>query len=65
MTAIALRDLPFLNAFLLESMRVHGITVSLNERIAPEGGAMVSGQTVPAEVFQHPLSILSEGNSDM
>ena len=52
MTAIALRDLPFLNAFLQESMRFHGITVTLNIRMAPEGGAMVSGQLIPAGVFQ-------------
>jgi cytochrome P450 len=50
MTIAALEDLPFLNAFLHESMRFHGISVSLNERIAPEGGAMVSDKAIPAGV---------------
>ena len=50
MTAIALRDLPFLNAFLQESMRFHAATVSLNKRISPEEGAVVSGQFIPAGV---------------
>jgi cytochrome P450 len=50
MTIAALGDLPFLNAFLHESMRFHGISVSLNERIAPEGGALVSGKAIPAGV---------------
>ena len=54
MTAIALRELPFLNAFLQESMRFHGVTVSLNARVAPEGGAMVSGWQIPAGVLQSP-----------
>jgi cytochrome P450 len=50
MTALALEDLPFLNAFLFESMRYHGVSVSLNERMAPEGGATVLGQFLPAGV---------------
>lgn len=50
MTAIALRDLPFLNAFLLESMRIHGVTVSLNERAAPADGVIVAGHLIPAGV---------------
>ena len=50
MTGSALRDLPFLNAFLRESMRVHGVAVSTNERIAPEGGAMIYGHFIPAGV---------------
>jgi cytochrome P450 len=50
MTALALEDLPFLNAFLFESMRYHGVSVSLNERVAPEGGAIVLGQFLPAGV---------------
>jgi len=54
MTALALRDLPFLNAFLQESMRIHGVTVSLNERVAPAGGGMVAGHLIPAGVA--PLS---------
>ena len=50
MTAIALRDLPFLNAFLRESMRYHGASISLNERVAPDGGAVVLGHFIPAGV---------------
>jgi cytochrome P450 len=50
MTALALDDLPFLNAFLWESMRYHGVPVSLNERVAPDGGALVSGVFLPAGV---------------
>jgi cytochrome P450 len=50
MTALALEDLPFLNAFLFESMRYHGVSVSLNERVAPDGGAIVLGQFLPAGV---------------
>jgi cytochrome P450 len=50
MTAIALQDLPFLNAFLWESMRLHGVTVSSNERVAPEGGAMILGHFIPSGV---------------
>src|SRR5208282_2301484 len=46
MTAIALRDLPFLNAFLRESMRYHGASISLNERVAPDGGAVVLGHFI-------------------
>ena len=50
MTALALEDLPFLNAFLFESLRYHGVSVSLNERVAPEGGAIVLGQFLPTGV---------------
>jgi cytochrome P450 len=50
MTAIALRDLPFLNSFLRESMRYHGASISLNERLAPDGGAMILGHFIPAGV---------------
>jgi cytochrome P450 len=50
MTALALEDLPFLNAFLFESMRYHEVSVSLNERVAPEGGAIVLDQFLPAGV---------------
>ena len=50
MTAIALEELPFLNAFLLESMRFHGITVGLNERVAPESGTVLHGYFIPGGV---------------
>jgi cytochrome P450 len=50
MTAIALRDLPFLNAFLRESMRCHAASISLNERVAPDEGAVVLGHFIPAGV---------------
>lgn len=50
MTAIALRDLPFLNAFLRESMRYHVASISLNERVAPDGGAVILGHFIPAGV---------------
>lgn len=55
MTVTALGELPFLNAFLHESMRFHGVSVSLNDRIAPEGGAMVSGRIIPAGVILSSL----------
>jgi len=51
MTALALEELPFLNAFLNESMRLHGLTVALNERIPPEIGAELLGQYIPPEVL--------------
>jgi cytochrome P450 len=50
MTALALEELPFLNAFIMESMRFHGLAVSLNERISPAGGAMVDGHFIPSGV---------------
>lgn len=50
MTASALRDLPFLNAFLRESMRFHGVAVSSNARVAPEGGVIILGHFIPAGV---------------
>ena len=51
MSTIALEDLPFLNAFLLESMRFHGIAVSLNKRMAPDRGTMVNGRFIPGGVY--------------
>ncbi|CAG8045280.1 unnamed protein product [Penicillium salamii] len=46
----ALFDLPYLNAVLLESMRVYPPIPSMLPRIVPEGGAMINDRYVPAKV---------------
>ncbi|CAG8053445.1 unnamed protein product [Penicillium olsonii] len=44
----ALFELPYLNAVLLESMRVYPPIPSMLPRIVPEGGAMINDRYVPA-----------------
>jgi cytochrome P450 len=58
MTALALEELPFLNAFILESMRFHGLAVSLNERISPENGAVIQGQFIPSGVHSPGIQLI-------
>jgi cytochrome P450 len=50
MTCVALEEVPFLNAFLVESMRFHGVSVGLNERVSREEGGLVLGEYVPGGV---------------
>jgi len=50
MTAVGLEELPFLNAFLKESMRFHSLDVSSNRRISPAEGATVLGHYLPGRV---------------
>jgi cytochrome P450 len=51
MTAVTLGDLPFLNAFLLESMRFHGIIIGWNVRMSPKEGAIIHGKFIPEGVW--------------
>jgi hypothetical protein len=51
MTSLALEEVPFLNAFMLESMRFHGVSVSLNERIMRGRGGLVLGEYIPGGVL--------------
>jgi len=50
MTAVGLEELPFLNAFLKESMRFHSISVSSNRRVSPAEGAAILGHHLPGRV---------------
>ncbi|EJD50032.1 cytochrome P450 [Auricularia subglabra TFB-10046 SS5] len=66
----ALKELPYLNAFLKEVMRVHGPAPSFLERVVPTGGAVLGGKTLPAgtawsfhrdvELFPEPLRVMPE-----
>ena len=51
MTSLALEELPFLNSIILESMRVHGFCVSLNERVLDGDGDMVLEEFIPEGVY--------------
>jgi cytochrome P450 len=46
----ALVKLPYLNAVLMESMRVYPPIPSMLPRIVPEGGTMINGRYVPGKV---------------
>jgi cytochrome P450 len=51
MTAEALKALPFLNAFLMESMRFHSVSGDKWERESPDEGATIGGYQIPKGVF--------------
>jgi cytochrome P450 len=51
MTPEALKALPFLNAFLMESMRFHSVSGDKWERMSPDEGAAVGGYQIPKGVF--------------
>ncbi|KAI0865170.1 benzoate 4-monooxygenase cytochrome P450 [Xylaria cubensis] len=42
-----LTKLPYLDAVILESLRIHGNTGLVNERVVPRGGAMIDGYHIP------------------
>lgn len=63
MTALALEELPFLNAFLNESMRIHDLTVALIERTPPAKGAELLGHYIPPDVVsQKVILIIGDGH---
>jgi cytochrome P450 len=58
MTLVDLEELPFLNAFLRESMRYHGPAVGRNFRVAPVGGTTVLGYHLPEDVKESSLALM-------
>lgn len=51
MTAEALKALPFLNAFLMESRRFHSVSGDEWVRMSPDVGATIAGHQIPKAVF--------------
>lgn len=49
-TFLAASKLPFLNAVIEESLRLHPPFPAIGPRLVPRGGAMINGQYVPGEV---------------
>jgi len=54
MTAEALKALPFLNAFLMESRRYHSVSGNEYLRLSPEKGCTLGGHQIPKRVCSTP-----------
>jgi len=54
MTAEALKALPFLNAFLMESKRYHSVSGDECLRLSPEEGCTIGGHRIPKRVSSIP-----------
>jgi len=57
MTAEALKALPFLNAFLMESRRYHSVSGNEYLRLSPEEGCTLGGHQIPKRVCVTPACL--------
>ncbi|KAI0973508.1 benzoate 4-monooxygenase cytochrome P450 [Xylaria arbuscula] len=60
-----LTKLPYLDAVIHESLRIHGNTGLVNERVVPKGGAMIDGFHIPGGTIVGINPWVIHGNTDL